>query len=56
MKKRPEKLSLNKETLRNLSERDLQQPVGGASVKFCPSYYETCTESGCPPTWGGWTC
>jgi natural product precursor len=44
MKKRIEKkISLSKETLRNLSEREMQNVAGGASIA-CIS--EVCTEGG----------
>ena len=47
MKKRPEKkLSLSKETLRNLIDRDLQGIFGGVTTTDpCPSAAEGCTGS-----------
>ncbi|MFN7962455.1 MAG: class I lanthipeptide [Thermoanaerobaculia bacterium] len=42
-----QKLTLNKQTLRNLSERDLKTAVGGVTVlctRRCAST-ETCTDS-----------
>jgi hypothetical protein len=52
MKKRiTQKLELSKETLRNLSERDLQAAVGGASHYVCPTEDPNCTASGCPSHW-----
>lgn len=69
MKKRiDKKLSLNKETLRNLSERDLGKAVGGITTvcsngceptlaSDCVCFTDDCTGgSSCPRTWGGWTC
>jgi hypothetical protein len=35
MKKNVKKLRLHRETLHNLSERNLQEAVGGASVTAC---------------------
>ncbi|MFN7962457.1 MAG: class I lanthipeptide [Thermoanaerobaculia bacterium] len=41
-----QKLTLNKETLRNLSERDLKTAVGGITLRCTTT--ETCTDScGC---------
>lgn len=57
MKKRiSQRLVLSKETLRNLSDRDLQAAVGGATLGPCgsnPCFTEadTCTNSGCPSHW-----
>lgn len=54
MKKRiTQKLELNKETLRNLSERDLQAVVGGGTGTTCHTATEdwNCTASGCPSNW-----
>ncbi|HYN23038.1 MAG TPA: class I lanthipeptide [Thermoanaerobaculia bacterium] len=53
MKKRIEKkLSLSKETLRNLSERDLQAAVGGVSqLGTCKSDCFCISDNSCPPTW-----
>jgi hypothetical protein len=45
------KLTLNKETLRHLSERDLQGAVGGVTLYACPptgpSNCETCPTESC---------
>lgn len=47
MKKRLEKkLSLNKETLRNLSEREMQDVVGGAT-RLCSGTSSSCTYDTC---------
>jgi len=54
MKKRlTQKLVLNKETLRNLSDRELQAAVGGdhTTPLHCRTEYDTCTQSGCPSNW-----
>jgi hypothetical protein len=54
MKKRlTQKLELTKETLRNLSERDLEEGVVGATGTTCWTITEqdTCTASGCPSNW-----
>lgn len=37
MKKQIKRLSLSKETLRNLSDRDLTVAVGGATLGLCAS-------------------
>jgi hypothetical protein len=60
------KLQLNKETLRNLSERDLQGAVGGATWACTPtglSYCFACPTESCitggscaTPTWGANCC
>jgi natural product precursor len=53
MKKQIKRLTLSKETLRNLSERDMQNAVGGAtfwagcSDATCITDCDTCSES-CP--------
>jgi hypothetical protein len=54
------KLQLSKETLRNLSDRDLRNAVGGATFKCgetyatdcgpCPT--QTCSDGSC----GTWSC
>ena len=41
MKKLQKKLSLNKETLRNLSGQELQGIVGGVTITCCNSSTET---------------
>jgi hypothetical protein len=45
------KLSLNKETLRHLSERDLQAAVGGFATDLCPptgpSNCDVCPSESC---------
>lgn len=55
MKKRiNQRLTLNKETLRNLSNRDLESAMGGltqASQYWCPTEDPNCTASGCPSRW-----
>jgi len=56
MKKRlTQKLELTKETLRNLSERDLEGVVAGATGTTCHTATEdyNCTVSGCPSNWSG---
>ncbi len=50
------RLTLSKETLRNLSERELQGAVGGATLGLCgtngcPTEDPACTNSGCPSRW-----
>jgi natural product precursor len=49
MKKQIKRLSLSKETLRNLSERDMQIVVGGATFVQCsnPCVSDECSGS-CP--------
>jgi natural product precursor len=51
MKKQIKRLSLSKETLRNLSDRDMTVAVGGASLVACSNpcitEADTCSES-CP--------
>ena len=45
------KLQLSKETLRTLSERDLQAAVGGASqIETCKSDCWCISDGSCPPT------
>jgi hypothetical protein len=54
------KLQLSKETLRDLSERDLQGAVGGATARCTPTGLsdcfacptETCSDGSCQT----WTC
>lgn len=43
MKKRVKKLVLNKETLRNLSENELQKAAGGDTTTPCFSPPRVCT-------------
>src|SRR6187549_3818524 len=60
------KLSLNKETLRNLTARERRGAVGGVTSpqvcsntceptlqSDCYCFTDDCTGSGCPLTWGG---
>ena len=53
MKKQIKRLTLSKETLRNLSDRDMKEAIGGytrfngCSDATCISDCNTCTES-CP--------
>lgn len=48
MKKRIEKkLSFSKETLRNLSERDLEGAAGGATTTCGGTTSDTCTNDTC---------
>ena len=51
MKKKIKKLQLHKETLRNLTERDLKGAVGGATVRTCETVTcdATC-DCSLPPT------
>ncbi|HSK80948.1 MAG TPA: class I lanthipeptide [Thermoanaerobaculia bacterium] len=54
-KKITKRIELNKETLRNLSERDLQAAAGGVSqLGTCRSdCYCISADGSCPPTWPG---
>jgi len=47
MEKKPRKLVLNQETLRNLTEHELENVVGGFQSRVCPTTFPlTCPE--CP--------
>lgn len=52
-KKITQKLMLSKETLRNLSERELNAAVGGdhTALLHCRTEADTCTGSSCPSNW-----
>ncbi len=51
-----QKLTLNKQTLRNLSDRDLKQVVGGVSLRCTTT--DTCTDTcgTCRPSLGSNCC
>ena len=50
MKKKMKRLSLNRETVRNLNEGEMSAAQGGASERFCPveSAYVICATASCP--------
>lgn len=53
MHKKAKKLQLHRETLRNLTERNLKEVVGGATIaRTCETFTcdNTC-ECSLPPTW-----
>ena len=57
MKKRiTQKLALSKETLRNLSDRDLQVAVGATTQACTITEDANCTNSGCPSRWSDCCC
>jgi natural product precursor len=53
MKKKSQKLQLHRETLHNLSERNLKEVVGGATIARTCDGYTAAASCDCslPPTW-----
>jgi hypothetical protein len=50
MKKKMKRLSLNRETVRNLNQGEMSAALGGASERFCPveTAYAICATESCP--------